>query len=1580
MADNDWSNVPTSGTLSLQQKMLANDAHLQMTNANWPTGGTAKQLGQESNLNPNAVNPSSGALGMAQVMPDTLKSVEQQLGRTLDPHNVNDALAIHRYVMNQNLQHFGDVDDALRGYDSGWNPSKWNNTETNKYVSNFHQGIQPNDDSGWETVTPAVKPTTNDDSGWETLPQQTQSPTTAAGAFARGAEQSALPTLGGLAAFGPGFSGGAAIGSLAGPIGGLVGGLVGGVGASMGASAVVDKAQDYLLKQFPQAADALGLSPEQLQSDQSQHPIASFAGGLAPQAAALRPSMGLNTFGRAVGGLFAGGQEAVSELVHGQSLDWEKIGLSAGAGAMLDKPTMIGRKLGLHGGSEPDPNTLKAMASGNLDQSPEPMPGEFTGPPSPDQWATANQGENTPWYQTGERDALGSNRDNLRQQEFDFENPPAETPSLLMARDNGDIGTPSQIRDTQPFVDEMSRRVAEFNRTEPEQLDMFNEQSQERLDQFGPDENPRSLTPDEFQQTLENLSGKEGTRFEMPENVDEAYGKYLDTVRDDQGGLFDRPTIGKKFADLAQQEAVDRFVNEHPIVKANTDQVAYYEKLLASNPDSQTRMGAQADLQRAQETLAKSRENLGNRYKDGWTHPSADENGIVHMNMGVPIPDWIKSGLMRMLQGLHGMAVKWVDRKLAQARNLNSFGKILGNGIKQSINDARSKDWEVKKDEAAVNQIKNKSPLGKFDAIKEWIPDDRPYEQVKQDFINAPDMDSNWITKNVTSQGGVWASALSKSPIVKWAFTKINDAVKRGDFEVKRLLTDSKTGLRSTMQDLSTQEKTSIHTRMDLDEGKVMRSPNELRNMGFNDKQIAYYKRFHEVMGEVYNKFNEGRAKAGLPPVDRRVAYMASRFTGDFRSMIYQKGTKRPVGFIGHNNRWVLNQIKKQIDRQNPGKYDFEDTKLNRGPDGHISPNMFNGYLNVLNHFQLNDPEMASIMDTYRTYFTNNAAKAMQAALHAKDKQGIMGAEGRKAWQTAEINAEEGMKSQLIHADHMIRWSELQGAASEVKQMLADGDVDKANAKSYVKDYMAQALGQTNSDMSRALSSLLDGVGSMTGFGPSMLRSLNSFQKGALLRLWLGFFRIPHSLLTLTQFMQSNPAFAEMVRSRGIDVNFWKSTGKGFGTSAQLLTKAIKPGTQLSGIDQAIWEHGQRTGVMSANLTNHLTNINEGKVGAIMRHTFEANVTAPEAAIRTMTFSTWTHALHDAGMPLKEALGTAENLTRGALVDYRPTERPMVFGKMGIMGDLASTLTRFKMNQLSQHQYFAKNAINGNGITPLLTLLGSSIAFAGLSGVIGFNYADELYHGISFLAGKPDRLKGMMLRNLPDWATYGMFSQLGIDMQGSFSNADTLPDNPWANLFPTGDTLTQMAKALGSAAYYHDSTEAKKLLYNFSPTSAKGLEENYMFSKTLPNGDKAFINPNTEKLQDIRTPQEQMLRNFAFHPIKEAHDRDVRQFASELYGKGGEAGDYSSLQHIDLKRYTDKVEAGTATKEDLNELSKSWIAHKGTPDMLTKDLQNYYRDRVLTSNQRMVGGMSSNPSLTDIYRIQQMQAMKGGMK
>lgn len=133
---NPWDNDPVVAPFDLKGALLQTDKMLGL-----PDGFSAAQIKVESGGDPNAVSP-KGAMGLAQVIPDTLKAVSQHLGRNLDPMNPADAVLIHREVMRENLQKFGTPDKALMAYNGGWDPARWNNPETQAYVGKVSAALK----------------------------------------------------------------------------------------------------------------------------------------------------------------------------------------------------------------------------------------------------------------------------------------------------------------------------------------------------------------------------------------------------------------------------------------------------------------------------------------------------------------------------------------------------------------------------------------------------------------------------------------------------------------------------------------------------------------------------------------------------------------------------------------------------------------------------------------------------------------------------------------------------------------------------------------------------------------------------------------------------------------------------------------------------------------------------------------------------------------------------------------------------------------------------------------------------------------------------------------------------------------------------------------------------------------------------------------------------------------------------------------------------------------------------------------------------------------------------------------------
>jgi hypothetical protein len=183
-------------------------------------------------------------------------------------------------------------------------------------------------------------PAFDDIPSFDALPDESANgrpaPETALGTGVREAARAVVPTGAGLVGAG---LGGAAAGALgAGPIGAFVGGVAGMVAASMGAG----YAQDAAL-------DAAGFDDSaQRSANIEAHPVAAFAGGLAPGVATMSPMVAGKAAqqvvqrgaGAVIGGAFEAGQDYINE----GHVDPTKAAAAAAVGAVFPAVNRVGQK------------------------------------------------------------------------------------------------------------------------------------------------------------------------------------------------------------------------------------------------------------------------------------------------------------------------------------------------------------------------------------------------------------------------------------------------------------------------------------------------------------------------------------------------------------------------------------------------------------------------------------------------------------------------------------------------------------------------------------------------------------------------------------------------------------------------------------------------------------------------------------------------------------------------------------------------------------------------------------------------------------------------------------------------------------------------------------------------------------------------------------------------------------------------------------------------------------------------------------------------------------------------------------
>lgn len=88
----------------------------------------------ESSEGKNMRSP-AGARGHFGLMPATQATWEERTGRKFNPDDFGDSITMAAMTMQENMKHFdGNISDALRGYNNGWDRERWDNEETQAYA------------------------------------------------------------------------------------------------------------------------------------------------------------------------------------------------------------------------------------------------------------------------------------------------------------------------------------------------------------------------------------------------------------------------------------------------------------------------------------------------------------------------------------------------------------------------------------------------------------------------------------------------------------------------------------------------------------------------------------------------------------------------------------------------------------------------------------------------------------------------------------------------------------------------------------------------------------------------------------------------------------------------------------------------------------------------------------------------------------------------------------------------------------------------------------------------------------------------------------------------------------------------------------------------------------------------------------------------------------------------------------------------------------------------------------------------------------------------------------------------------
>lgn len=824
--------------------------------------------------------------------------------------------------------------------------------------------------------------------------------------------------------------------------------------------------------------------------------------------------------------------------------------------------------------------------------------------------------------------------------------------------------------------------------------------------------------------------------------------------------------------------------------------------------------------------------------------------------------------------------------------------------------------------------------------------------------------------------GGLFRGLATKNPVVKYTTGRLVQADKAAKRLIREHLTDTVTGLKGFMRKLDPTAKGEIWAKMMELEGQRELLPEELSR--FDKAQQDFYKKFREIDEMFYNKFNEARAALGMAPMDKRTAHIAGRFTGDFYQMAYRakldaagnplfdengRAVREVIGRIPGHTRGEVQRAAKFIKEQHPD-WELGDLEYKAIGKGSSAGDRFAGFMEVLNLVGRDNPHTKQLLDTYREFMKSDAATFRNALRHAEPKKaqagGIVGSEGNKAWKSVVENAEEGMKAQLTYLENGFQWLEMQKASSDIGKVLSDETVAERlpNAVAWSEGQLNHALGRNLGVFADAANVVLSEVGKLSGIGHTSLIKGSNTVKHLMMQKFMGFMNIPFTLTQLIQPLQTVPPMAMLMKARGIEHSMMKAGAAGTETMMKLLYAHTpltdKWSAHFSDFENRALQYAHDNDVFNVQMADHTKDINASKAKDVFDFVADANIKYPEFVTRGTAFMSFAHALKETGMPFEQVMSTAENLTKVTMVDYSTLGRPKMYGQMGWLGDLASTLARYKHNQISQltlyGREFREGMKRGEGLkfsTPLLTYLGTSIAFGGLTGMISYNIADEAYRLFSeHVLKKADSLTDMILRTkeIPQMVSHGVFAATGIDMSSRFSNAAVIPDNVGEFLLPYGAGLADMLESGWDFAKNPNEWNTKRLATSVAPSSLTGLLENQLFTEQEGPDRHAFINRRTGERNVNRTDKEVGMRNFGFRSMRETTERNVNyEF------KQKEQAEQRIRQRVLDKAWSDYLSKGSV---DYRKYAQAYL--DAGSDQFFRDFQQRIAANKLTERERII--------------------------
>lgn len=838
--------------------------------------------------------------------------------------------------------------------------------------------------------------------------------------------------------------------------------------------------------------------------------------------------------------------------------------------------------------------------------------------------------------------------------------------------------------------------------------------------------------------------------------------------------------------------------------------------------------------------------------------------------------------------------------------------------------------------------------------------------------------------------GGTLAAMKRNSAAVLGASRLAQQASNAGDLNIRNNVMPVERSLRKlSRQELSSlmnlfKEETSLERRF---------TPQELADFGYDVKTLAAYNDLRTMFTKALEAENEARVALGKKPITELEYYSSHRWQGNFRQDFLDADGKHVWSLAG-NSKWDLARQRNALLKEFPELQPSKERIIRQGKDVASPAELYKHMLDILGE---DDPSVARIKEWYEKQgVTDPTAEMLAQEKHFKKRAGIRGYVGDRPANTGKWFSEEGsydvhkeamdfFQEQITYAKNGFKWAEMQKAGKEIKKIISDPELNKQqpNNIKFIRDYWKQNLGVSEA---KFISQMEDSWHDW-GVSPREVRKYVGDLKSA----WIG-----QKLLASAGFVVSNLVQSTAVLPHMMDIMVKTGgnplVGLAHGMSAAISIPTFhyasflpdKTGQSLRRIDlmasspfmAAAMKYAEDNGVVSRSTYDESPI--EASFSAPRRAAelaAKATISAPETIIRSFAFMSYAAQLKSSGKYTNDMdiFRLAEERTNASMVDMRAGERPIVFNKLGMFGDLAGALQSFPMNFYNQWSWAAREASKGN-VLPALTMATVQYTLAGFMGLPGFQDMDKFMEMVKTWASKNDpklwntikdwNPKRLVMDNLGEDALYGKLStETGVALTSRVA-APSFSDMALAGGNIVGDVGKQLGN-VASLAYSPSEKKFAKTAIESAPVGVQGLLETTAFRDVLskPVEGGRLYSKRSEPVGDYtRTPDDEFWRKWGLRTQQEALTKDERWQADARSIQGRKA----ATEALD-KFY---IHAKNGDKEEAASYARLYTQLTGNP-ISSQLLENRFIKEYTDAVTR--GKMNAKNNLEAIKAMKRME-------